>query len=428
MGVTIAVTRVACNTTTGTQDITSADLGGLTPKAVWFIVTQATADGTATDHAVLGIGAATGASNRWSCGVFSEHGLATTDTGRRIVSDECVVKLNTGDANIDGEADFDSFISNGVRIDWTNAPASAHLLTVILFAGTDLSAQAGTFTMPDSVDGTVDVNTVGFEPDVVLSATTGLSAFDASDDTWMIGHGVALNTSPVQQYAVGFWSQDAWASGYTSGHITDDYGVVSVDWDGTLTGWGGEFGSFDADGFSVTQRLGAGANYVGFLALAFASAVGFSAGIIDSPTSTGNQSITDPGFTPQAVYVGLTQMQAINTAYSGSDQAGAKGIAVFDDDDEYCNSIADENGSATSDTQSLSDDTAINFPQDDGLSGFVASFVSFDANGWTWNFSAVMGTATKWWYLAIEEEAAAGGGLTERGIARGVLRGIGRGV
>jgi len=54
--------------------------------------------------------------------------------------------------------------------------------------------------------------------------------------------------------------------------------------------------------------------------------------------------------------------------------------------------------------------------------------VSFDANGWTWNFSAVMGTATKWWYLAIEEEAAAGGGLTERGIARGVLRGIGRGV
>jgi len=33
--------------------------------------------------------------------------------------------------------------------------------------------------------------------------------------------------------------------------------------------------------------------------------------------------------------------------------------------------------------------------------------VSFDANGWTWNFSATEATAVKYWALAIEAETAA---------------------
>ncbi len=406
MGVTIAVTRAAVNTATGNQDFTTADLGGLTPKAAWFIVTHATTDGTATNNAVLGIGAATDTSEQWALGIFTQNAQANTNTGRRIVSDECVLKLNSTDANVDGEADFVSFIANGVRINWGNAPSAAYLLTVILFAGTDLIAHAGTFVMPNSVDGTVDVNTVGFEPDVVLNGTIGVSVLDTAFNTIQFGHGVALNTSPVQQYCSGCQSSDNLSDAYTSGHITDDYGILEVDFDGTLTGWGGEFGSFDAQGFSVVQRLGSGADYVGFLAMAFGGAVDFEAGIIDSPIANGNQAIAAPGFTPQFVHVGLTQMQAIDTAYEDSAQAGSYGVSVFDSDDEYCNSIQEERGSVTTDTQSLSDDTVINLPDDDGSVGWVASFVSFDANGWTWNFSASHGTAVKWWYLAIEEEAA----------------------
>lgn len=51
MGVTVATVRVACDTDTGGQDITTTDLGGLTPKAVILFATRATADATAADGA-----------------------------------------------------------------------------------------------------------------------------------------------------------------------------------------------------------------------------------------------------------------------------------------------------------------------------------------------------------------------------------------
>ncbi len=46
-------------------------------------------------------------------------------------------------------------------------------------------------------------------------------------------------------------------------------------------------------------------------------------------------------------------------------------------------------------------------PDDDGTAMLTATFVSFDANGWTNNFSAVDGTAKKFWAVAIGEESVA---------------------
>ena len=164
MGVTVAVTRAAANLATGTQDFTTTDLGGLTPVGALFIITKATADGTPADHAIVGIGAATGSSERWACSVTSEHGVSATDTNRRAMTDECVCLISEGTGTVDGEADFDSFITNGVRINWGNAPASAYLVTVLLLAGTDTSAYAGVFTGHASTNGVTDVTDPGFQP------------------------------------------------------------------------------------------------------------------------------------------------------------------------------------------------------------------------------------------------------------------------
>lgn len=79
MGVTVAVTRVACNTSTGDQTITTTDLGGLTPKAAMFIITQAVTDGAAANHAVWGLGFTDGTTSFCSASE-DEHGLSTTDT------------------------------------------------------------------------------------------------------------------------------------------------------------------------------------------------------------------------------------------------------------------------------------------------------------------------------------------------------------
>lgn len=405
MGITIATTRVACNTTTGNQDITTTDLGGLTPKAAFFIVTRAVTDGTPANHAILGLGAATATDERWACVVRSENAQGTTDTRRRATSDECVMILNTADANVDGEADFGAFITNGVRIIWGNAPTSGYLLTVVLYAGTDLSAKALHFAVAAVQDATVDVNTVGSEPDALLTAYIAYDFDDTTQTNAILSHGIVTNTSPIIQHAWGIRYKYSQATSQSLAHIYDHYGATQVN-TGTGAAYRGfEFSAFDAQGFSCTTRLTTGTGDIGCLALAFGGAVSFKAGIIDSPTANGSQSITDPSFTPQHVHIGLTQMQAVDTGYT-TDVAGSIGISVFDADDEHCNSIQDEDAQGTSDTQSLSDNTAINLPDDDSTAGWVASFTSFDANGWTWNFTQSHGTAVKWWYLAIEEETA----------------------
>jgi hypothetical protein len=207
MSVIVAITRDAVNTATGNQDFTTNDLDGLTPKAAFFIITSAISDGTPRDNAIISFGAATDTTERWSVGVQAQHDVGTTNTGRRAVSDECIMKLFGTSTNVDGEADFVSFIANGVRINWGNAPALGYLLTVVLFAGTDLTAKAGTFTVGNE-DVPTDVNTVGFEPDVLLTASVALGFTDAGSTFALLSHGVVTNDVSVGQYCWAWNSRD----------------------------------------------------------------------------------------------------------------------------------------------------------------------------------------------------------------------------
>ena len=50
----------------------------------------------------------------------------------------------------------------------------------------------------------------------------------------------------------------------------------------------------------------------------------------------------------------------------------------------------------------------------DGSAAYDASFTSFDADGWTLNYSAADGTARKWIALAFGTAAAGGRPLPQR--------------
>ncbi len=57
--------------------------------------------------------------------IQEQDGWGTTATDWCGMTDECVMILQPGGSTVDGEADFASFITNGVRINWGNAPAAA---------------------------------------------------------------------------------------------------------------------------------------------------------------------------------------------------------------------------------------------------------------------------------------------------------------
>lgn len=167
MGVTVATVRVALNTSTGTQDITTSDLGGLTPSAALLIATRGTADGTPADGA--GFYAAVLMSGASGLSIFEEqhaqsssdgYGNTTSGAGFRVYD-------GTADGVADGIAAYSAFITNGITINITDAFSSGWLCDVTFFAGSDLSVarvqQAlGTDTSP------LDITGVGFEADNVI--------------------------------------------------------------------------------------------------------------------------------------------------------------------------------------------------------------------------------------------------------------------
>jgi hypothetical protein len=296
----------------------------------------------------------------------------------------------------DGEASFVQWIVNGVRINWGNAPAGAYLVTATFFAGSDVTAKAGTFTASSVQDGSVDVNGVGFEPNLTFVAGARRVLQDQHDSDAYLSFGWCANISGTPQGCFGFFSGSGLGTTDVQGVISDSYALRYPG------GHAVELSGFDAQGFTAITRLVApwtGWCGTAYLALAF-SGVEVWAGPISSKTSNGDQPYSTPGLTPQAVFM----LPSFLTAYDAVDASGlggTTGFSTLDEDDEYCSSIQDEDGQGTSDTQSLSDNTAINLPQDDGSAGFVASFVSLNAGSWTINFTTTDGTIRKWFAAAV---------------------------
>lgn len=393
---------MACNTSTGTQDITIGGFG--TPKAALFICTIATADDTPVAGYGYSFGAATGASNEWCVFFSDEDGSGTTDRRGATESDR-LIRINTiGTHTVDGDADFSAWITDGVRIDWQTAPSAAWLLTVVLFTGSDLSAHANFASLGNSVDNAVNVTDPGFEPELVITAQFAGQAVDTTQSLIKPSFGVVHSDGggTIAQGSAAWYGSNGVGTSTADGRVTETYGILETDSDALLV-WGGEFDTFDSSGFTVTTRIaGSGSTDMFYLALGLGSFNGW-VGTVDTPTSTGNDAQSAPGFTPQFIYSIMTMMEAIDTAYADNALAGSYGFSAFDDAPaEYANSVQNENGVATSNTQSLSDDTAVELPDDDGSAGLTASFVSMNATGWTLNFSAVKGTAKKFLGLAIE--------------------------
>jgi hypothetical protein len=412
MGITVVTTRVAATVDTApyTQDITTPDLGELFPKGALIIVTKATVDGTAVDDAVFSWGAATGAANEWVTSFTSDHNLATSNSYNVWDSSKCIKLLNPTDGTIDGEAEFSAWITNGIRINWTNAPAAAYLITVVLVAGTDLLVHANNSGDLDNIlNHETDITAPGFTPDIIITGMTkGTGGQEGSSrGSGWFGHGFVHfdGDSTITQRGLGICWRDGRNTTTNNMFMRDDAGCVWANLGNNVDFWL-EFSDFDANGFSVTTRNDGGNNQVmNYLALSFGGAVDSWVGTHTTPTGVnGDTSDAGPSFIPQAVLLIPNLGEAWNTGYVDN-RSGSHAFSVFDADDEYANSTSDEDNVGTTNSQSLSDDRAVALPDDDGALDIEATFVSFDANGWTLNYSNAPAAAKLWPALAIEEEA-----------------------
>lgn len=387
----IRATTFQTRTDTNTQDITISGFG--TPDAVFFIFNgeNTTAPGT-TNDAILGMGATDG-TTEWAFSVTDENGLGTTSTSRVSDEDWCL-KITEDLASVTtAAATFDSWITDGVRIDWNyNTLGTGVYVTAILFQCDGAKVgYASLVSNPTSISG------VGFEADIVLMGSIGLAQLDNSATNSILSLGFGANGG--NQRCLAQSSITAVGTSVVTSQIFTD-SIVSQIFNDAVS-WKAAIENFGSDGFDINTLSGSSGNdYVFYLALDLGTAQKW-VGTVDSPTTTGDDSQTGPDFEPDCVIQLLSMCQSVDTLETDAD-AGSYGISVIDTDGtDLCHSITIEDNVGTTNTESTYDTDAIDLNTDDGSVAFDATYSSMDSNGWTLNFSSVNGTTRKWAALAI---------------------------
>ncbi len=384
----ITVTRVAQRTGTGTQDIIVPGFGP--PVAAIFIFGRGTTDGVEVVQGCYFSFGVTDGTTHWVISGAEVSTSTTTVCDMRGATDEVIQRHGNG--TIFDEANFDSWITDGVRINWGVNGGANILLHVVLFGG---SITADVSTITPAIQDSVVTATPGFEFDALIGSFNSILFNDTNSATWISSLGFASYNGLVRQSVFEFRTGDALGTTATQCEVRDDAiatilsdrflsveNVTSTQFDLRSTG-------FDASGDDF-----------GYLALNFGSGGGAWTGVLDSPIVTGNNSWINPSFEPIFGLLLPNTSQTINTTLTDGQGAGFS-VSAFTATEEFTMSWFEEDAQDVQDQGSLSDDQAINLDFDDGTNSHDATFSSFDDAGTTLNFSVVDGTAQKWPALFI---------------------------
>lgn len=380
------------NTVTGTQDITISGFG--TPVGVIAIYGGTTDGATRTDGAVFGFGFSDGTNSYTTC-VSSDDGVSPSVT-KRIQTNLRLIHLLQDNGLNDAVVSFDSFISDGVRIDIVGAPAQSRQVTFVFIGGSDVTnsktgnVDLGTGTSP------IDVNTIGFNPDLVFVLSNGQGGYGTSSDTEsLLSVGIAHNDGSDTQAAIGIRDRHNITTSEADTVISNT--CVMFDPSGGVVSKKVTIGSFDASGFSVTPSANFAGDELTYFALKFANTPSISLDFIDSPTSTGSYSTTAPAITPDFA-IGLLS----NASAYESSPGDSVAISAFDATNQYCLAYSSQDSVNPSNAASKYAANPISDLKAGTTDNGEATFTSFDANGFTLNYPTTAPTSiNKWAFLTI---------------------------
>lgn len=391
----MAVVHLPGRTTVGTKDFTVSGFGQ--PKAVLCMSSYGVTNGTRVSQGGFTIGVSDG-TRQHTAFVRTKNGVTPTLAGRRADTSDILYYADENGTTI-GRVQFASWITDGVRLNWSVAPASAYQVSCTLFGGVGISnAYANIVSTPATVDTSTTVSTVGFRPDVLIGILNGDGVYNDSNQAQAdLSVGFALPNAT--QKAI------SWRD--TNGQTT-----TSVVWRNLSNRIGRsgngtqqvEIQNFTTNGFDATTRTTGAVATLGYLALKLDS-VSASVLAVDSPAATGSQSITGITGTPQWGLLIGGSGQLIDSSIIDTDSESF-GISSFTASTQSCFGISADDGVTTSSTDSLVNTKPMCLIKD-GAAFFDASFTSFSPGTATFNYGTANGTTRKWVGLFVSAPAVA---------------------
>jgi len=288
-----------------------------------------------------------------------------------------------------------------VVINWTTTPPAAYQIMVVGFIGADF--YVGNKTVSNTQDNTVNNTDPGFEPLWGFGACVNrLSGNDSyTYNAWSMG--LFHNGSSLSQKCFSFFSPNGESAPVdVSGQAVTDGAGAAPFTSGALR-FRLELGSFDSEGFSITTREGTPEQDTDFFYICGRDAVNLKLSTLTTATSSGSDSITDPGFEPIGVLGLASNFTALDTAKITGDSVC--GMFAFTDTDEYCISgYKEDDALSASHTWSFMAAAALDILiENEGLEDlYTAAFTQWTSTGWDWNYSVPSGSPHYLFTLAFE--------------------------
>ena len=422
MAVNYGFIQTTLNMSTGTQTLSDSNMS-VTPKLAIMWLTEGSVAGTDVDDAVIGYGTAT-ATNSWAMSVTSQDNQASTSSTRVATEGICLQLLDGGSESTKlVDAIFDSFGTGSITIDHQIAPSTGYIVNVILIGGDDFTAQVGFIDPTDTDSGTTDITTT-------FESEGGIFGYVERDDNssgaghirFSVGY-MSYISSVITQRVVALRESTGGGSGQPSMARRTDR-VASY-----LSTTGSEVAGFEVTGVTsttveITTHTSGAASRDLFYILFNTNGQGVWTGDINSPTSTGDNSVTGIGFKP-ALFMPILSTLYTSDVDANNNTAGGMclGVAVTDmadNDLEGSSRISLEDNANPTNTECSSESSIIRVTQGDGTDGIAASFTSFDSDGVTLNWGTVDGSNT-WAGIGLALAEAPAGGTTYNQSASGTI-------
>jgi hypothetical protein len=395
MAQSLRTVRVLTLGTTGTQDITISGFG--TCIGAIFDMNVGDTDNTVQTTDRSSIGFCDGTRQAVSA-VGSGNGNTTTETAR-LERDNAVIVDLSGNQSIAGLAVFDSFITDGVRINVTTASAN-RFCNVTLIGGDATNVYVNYSPALGTSAGNTVISTVGFEPDLVQASCTGLGAVNSVAAHSIITRGIAVNDGADANFMRGAFDQSGISTTNTGSYVSNVYSIGQF-FNNTL-GWGASIGSYTSNGFTVTTNTDSNDDIFAYIAIKFADTF-VKAEIEDSPSTTGSSSLGATPSTPNFLQIIGSGASALNTATAGLNESDS----YFDATNQYSASSYSVDNVSTSDNGKINKSGGLRQLDSSGATEINSTFTAFTSTGATFNFSPTV--ARKFITLFVGET---GGALT----------------
>ena len=375
----------------GTLDITG-DLGGELPRAAILYGIQAAADDTESNAYSLTV-AATDGVEMYYVNCRAKDNATTTVTQRSAGEGMQLYKGHFGVPTV--IMAFKTWIANGIRLDVTSTDTYGWQIRALLLGGNDLQAKAGKIDVKGL--NVVSTATIGFET---------LSAFLFSA-CWDIRTPGQVQSSFSSEIALGFYGSESQSysrkdsngiASTTLGASIRPYALSRQD-AGDSNAYRVQLDNVTSTSFDLTPKVNPANDTIAYLALNIPATVG----VIDTATTTGNTAHTI-GFRPLCIVSLPNDMTALDTLKNNTDTNGL-GFGITTASDEFsAYTVTDQGVSPSKSRSGLRN--YIKMPTSTTATGIAAKFISMDATGWTWNYSATSGTVRKWPVWVFEDTQA----------------------